>query len=365
MAEAGVAVSEDGSQNSSGGSSGDAAIKKNKGAKVVKSRYMQIGKSKVAKKNLANVTVCSGGKVPERGSSGTPTRRSVAPQKVTSVPGVPFSALDGSLFGKDDLQSTLLDGHKIVRPDFDLSVINDKTMQRPTPKSTIPEQRKPKRDATPTNIVPDDMIEMIESQTLLLTYLTMKMQKNLSRLEEKAERNLLLVNEEKDQLQEKVHRLKRERSLLQREKQLSDLLEKQADALAPTIEAKEPFKHNYRTFATALDCTRHQLPIKDIHVMGNRQKYLEELQKHLSSTLSLLEETMPSYAGENADSLSTIKELENIVLKTDEELSRSFRQVLDLSFKANKEISLQSQKAVEDNCELEVVRQWYFDQALP
>ncbi|KAE8632448.1 hypothetical protein XENTR_v10001551 [Xenopus tropicalis] len=323
MSEAGVAATEDGSQNSSGGSSGDATLKKSKGTKVVKSRYMQIGKSKVSKNSLANTTVCSGGKVPERGSGGTPTRRSVAPPKAKIAPGVPSVALDGSLFAKEDLQSTLLDGHRIARPDLDLSVINDRTMQKITPRPAVTsEQKKPKRDTTPVNIVPEDMVEMIESQTLLLTYLTMKMQKNLLRLEEKAEKNLLLVNDQKDQLQEKMHMLKRDLTLLQREKRLRDLIEKQDEVLTPFVTNKDPFKDNYTTFATALDCTRHQLPIKNIHITGNRHKYLEELQKHLAITKSLLEEIMPSYASENAESFETIKDLENIVLKTDEELAR-------------------------------------------
>ncbi|XP_053320267.1 HAUS augmin-like complex subunit 8 [Spea bombifrons] len=366
MAEAGAVVLGDGSQNSSGGSSGDVAIKKNKGPHVVKSRYMQYDKGKIAKKNLSNTTVCSGGKASDKSGSGTPTRRSIAPQRMKGLPGVPSSAMDGNLFWKEDLQSTLLDGHRAGRPELDLSVINDKTMQRSTPKSvSASEQKKAKKDTSSVNAFPDDMVEMLESQTLLLTYLAMKMQKNLGRLEEKAERSLLIVSDEKDHLQEMVHKLRREKMLFQREEELKDLLEKQTEALAPSVEAKETFKDNYRTFALALDCTRHQLPIKDIHIAGTRQRYLEELQKHLEISKSLLDETVSSSSGENAELFGTIKDLEDTVRKTDAELSRTFHQVLDLSFKVNKEISLQNQKAVEESCELDVVKQWYFDQAIP
>ncbi|KAG8454854.1 hypothetical protein GDO86_001177, partial [Hymenochirus boettgeri] len=275
MSEAGVTSLDDGAQNSSGGSNEDAKFKKNKGAKVIKSRYMQIAKSKVSKNSLTNSTICTSGKVPEKGSGGTPTRRSIVPQKLRSIPGVPLTTLEGSLFVKDDLQSTLLDGHKIARPDLDLSVINDRTMQKITPRSLVTsDQKKHKKDSTPISIVPEDMVEMIESQTLLLTFLTMKMQKNVTRLEEKAERSLLLMNKQKGHLQEKVHVLKREQSLHHREEQLCHLLEIQDEVLAPTIAVKEPFKDNYIKFATALDCTRHQLPIKDIHIVGSRHRYL-------------------------------------------------------------------------------------------
>ncbi|KAM3937368.1 HAUS augmin-like complex subunit 8 [Leptodactylus fuscus] len=351
---------ENGSQNNSGSSSGDSALKKVKGPKVVKSRYMQYDKPKITKKNnVANTTILSAGKSQEKGRSGTPTRRSVAPQKFKATPGT------GSFSFKDDLQSTLLDGHKIARPELDFSVINDKTMQKLTPKSlSTSEQRKPKREATPISSVPEDIIEMYESQTLIFTYLTMKMQKNIRRLEEKAERNLLLVHDEKSKLQEKVQQLKRELLLHRREEQLNDLLEKQAESLAPSAAAAVQFQDHYTSFATALDCTRHQLPIKDLHITGTRQRFLEDIQKHLGSTISLLEEITPSSANDNTDLLDNTKKLEDIVHQTDAELSRSLRQVLDLSSKVNKEVSLQSQKLVEENSETEVVRHCYFDQAI-
>uniref|UniRef100_A0A8C5QDE0 HAUS augmin like complex subunit 8 n=1 Tax=Leptobrachium leishanense TaxID=445787 RepID=A0A8C5QDE0_9ANUR len=123
-----------------------------------------------------------------------------------------------------------------------------------------------------------------------------QMQKNLSRLEEKAERNLLLVNDEKDHLQEKVYKLKRENLLLDREEKLHDMLDKQAEALAPSIEVEETFKNNYKTFATALDCTRHQLPIKDIHVMGTRQRYLGIRNLHFFIILFICDCALPFLA---------------------------------------------------------------------
>ncbi|XP_069818394.1 HAUS augmin-like complex subunit 8 [Dendropsophus ebraccatus] len=350
MAESGPNSLENGSQNSSGGSSGDAAMKKIKGAKVVKSRYMQYEKPKITKKNnVVNTTILSAGKSQEKSGSVTPTRRSMAPQRFKAPP--------------DDLQSTLLDGHKIARPELDFSVINDKTMQKLTPKSQpVSELRKPKREATSISGMSEDMIDMIESQTLIFTYLAMKMQKNITRLEEKAERSLLLVHDEKTQLQEKVQQLKRDLFINRREEQLNDLLEKQAEPLAPSAAATAQFKEHYKSFATTLDCTRHQLPIKDIHITGTRQRFLEDIQKHLAYTKSLLEEAMSSPANDNVNLLDTIKNLEDTVLKTDSELSRSLHQVLDLSFKVNKEVSLQNQKLVEKNSEMEVVRQWYFDQ---
>ncbi|XP_073449127.1 HAUS augmin-like complex subunit 8 [Aquarana catesbeiana] len=357
MADAGS-----GSQNSSGGSSGDMAVKKKKAApKLVKSRYMQYDKPKIVKKpNVENSIVSSAGKAQDRGGNGTPTRRSVLPQRLKAPSAMNASVAEGSLFSKEDLQSTLLEGHKFVRPELDFSVINDRS-----PKcSSTSEQKKTKWKPVPVSSVPIDMMDIYESQTLLLTYLTLKMEKNITRLKEKAERNLLLATEEKNQLQERVHQLKHDLSLTRSQIQLDDLLEKQAEGLVPSSAAMKPFKDSYTSFATAVDCTRHQLPINNIHVAGTRQRYLDNIQKHLSTTKSLLEEAVPHSCDESIDLLAPIKSLEEIALKTDTELSRSLHQVLDLSYKVNKEISLRSQKSVEENCEVDVMKQWYFEQAI-
>ncbi|XP_073514302.1 HAUS augmin-like complex subunit 8 isoform X9 [Phyllobates terribilis] len=292
------------------------------GPKVVKSRYMQYDKPKNTKKNVTNTTVLSAGKSQEKGGSGTPTRKSVLPQKFKVPP--------------------------------------DKTLPKGTTKPlSASEQRKPKKE---TNVSPEEIIEMYESQTLLFTYLTEKMQKNIRRLEEKAERSLLLLHNEKTQLQENVQQLKRELSLTRREEQLDDLLENQAEFLAPSTATTTQFKDDYTSFATALDCTRHQLPIKDIHITGTRQRFLEDIQKHLSSTISLLEEATSSSATDNVVILATIKNLDDVVHKTEEELSRTLHQIMELSFKVDKDVALQSQKLVEDHTEVEVVKNWYFSQ---
>lgn len=338
------------------------AVKKKKAApKLVKSRYMQYDKPKIVKKpNVENSIVSSAGKAQDRGGNGTPTRRSVLPQRLKAPSAMNASVAEGSLFSKEDLQSTLLEGHKFVRPELDFSVINDRS-----PKcSSTSEQKKTKWKPVPVSSVPIDMMDIYESQTLLLTYLTLKMEKNITRLKEKAERNLLLATEEKNQLQERVHQLKHDLSLTRSQIQLDDLLEKQAEGLVPSSAAMKPFKDSYTSFATAVDCTRHQLPINNIHVAGTRQRYLDNIQKHLSTTKSLLEEAVPHSCDESIDLLAPIKSLEEIALKTDTELSRSLHQVLDLSYKVNKEISLRSQKSVEENCEVDVMKQWYFEQAI-
>ncbi|KFV62434.1 HAUS augmin-like complex subunit 8, partial [Dryobates pubescens] len=200
----------------------------------------------------------------------------------------------------------------------------------------------------------------LESQTLLLTYLRIKAGKNLSEMEKKAEQNLLKLCEEKQRQQEKLCKLKREILLKEREQKLSEALDKQVEILSPLVPACEQFKEQYKSFAVSLDATRHELPTKDIHIEGDTQAYLDELQKQLAITQGLLTEVMPSFSGESAKACSMLKELKEVSQKLDGELQRSFTQVQNLSFEVSKEVSLHNQRVCEENHGLDVVKHWYF-----
>ncbi|KAJ1085589.1 hypothetical protein NDU88_005719 [Pleurodeles waltl] len=366
MADVGSAPSENVSNNSSG-SSNEITVKKPKGGKMVQSRYMQqYDKKKVAKVNLQNTTICSGVKPPERTGSGTPTRRSVAPQRFKAPSGLPPGTLDSTIFGKGDLQSTLLEGHKIARPDLDLSVINDKTFQRKTPKALFKADAKPpKKEPPPVPAVPEEVLAMNEAQTQLLTLLRLEIQKDMCRLEEKAEKNLLLVCEEREKLQKKVHEQKHRLSLLKREQQLAEVLASQTAVLMPSTAKDDQFKSVYKTFATALDSTRHELPIKNIHVEGSSEDYLEKLEKHLTVTESLLAEFMPPWSEENSKALTKTKELEEVALCIDTDLPSTLTEIIHLAFKVSKESTLQNQQKIEDTQGVDSVKPWYFvDQSL-
>ncbi|XP_030074164.1 HAUS augmin-like complex subunit 8 [Microcaecilia unicolor] len=361
MAESGVASLEDGANRSG---SNDPTVKKTKGVRFVKARYMQYDKRKLGKSNLVNSTAFSGAKIPEKAGSGTPTRKSCLLQKLKIPTAGVSNALDGAELSKNDLQSTLMEGDKLVRPDLDLSaVVNERTFHRNTPKSLVKaEQRTPKMESLPLPAVPEGMIGMLESQTLLLSYLSLKMQKNISRLEEKAEKNLLLVCEEKENLQQKVYEQKRKLLLCKKDLDLAELLAKQAEVLTPSFAEDNRFKNDYKAFATALDSTRHELPMKHIHAEGNRQKYLDELQQHLAVTEKLLAVITPDCSEENSKAFNAAKELEEVTLKIDTDLPRSLALVLNLSYKVSKETALQNQKVTEETQSQETVKPWYFDE---
>ncbi|XP_035748241.1 HAUS augmin-like complex subunit 8 [Egretta garzetta] len=328
------------------------------GGRIVKSRYLQYDK-KDAKKDISTDSFSTYTAKPSPAAK----LRSVLPEKFKTSVGIVSSSLNQSSFEKGDLQSTLLDEDKISRPDLDLSAINDKTVRRktPGPNSACKENTETCQNPPKEENDSDALMEELESQTLLLTYLRLKAGKNLAELEKKAEKNLLMLCEEKERQEEKLCELKREILLKEREQKLDDALDKQMEVLSPLVPVCEQFKEQYKSFAVSLDATRHELPIKNIHIEGDMLTYLDELRKQFSITQELLAEVMPSCSEDSSKAFSVLKELKEVSQKLDKELQRSFTQVQNLSFEVSKEVSLHNQRICEENHGLDVVKHWYFN----
>lgn len=48
----------------------------------------------------------------------------------------------------------------------------------------------------------------------------------------------------------------------------------QIAALTPVVETAKQFTNDYKTFATAVDATRHELPVKNFYIDGDRREFL-------------------------------------------------------------------------------------------
>ncbi|NXA90026.1 HAUS8 protein, partial [Melanocharis versteri] len=201
----------------------------------------------------------------------------------------------------------------------------------------------------------------LESETLLLTFLRIKAEKKVAKMEEEAEKNLLMLCEEKRRQQQKLWELKREILLEERERKLNETLDKQIEVLSPLVAVCEQFKEQYKSFAASLDATRHELPIKNIHVEGDKQTYLDELGKQLMITQELLADVMPNHSEDSAKALGALKELKEVSQQLNKGLQRSFADVQNLSFQASKEVSLHNQYTCEENRGVDVVKHWYFN----
>ncbi|XP_064493098.1 HAUS augmin-like complex subunit 8 isoform X1 [Pseudopipra pipra] len=336
---------------------GQAPVAKRKGGRTVQSRYLQYDK-----KNTEKGASASSSSLCAAPPSSAAKPKSVLSQKHETSVGVGHS-LSQSIFENGDLQSTLLDEEKIKRPDLDLSAINDKTIHKKSDCSESAEEGDAWTQTEKTGAETDssDSMTELESETLLLTYLRIETGKNLAKLEEKAEKNLMMLSEEKQRQQEKLLELKREILLKEREQKLSEALDKQIEVLSPLVPVCEQFQKQYKSFAASLDATRHELPIKNIHIEGDKQAYLDELGKQLKITRELLTEIMPSHSEDCAKALTALKELKEVSQKLDKELQRSFREVQNLSFEVSKEVSLHNQSACEEKHGLDVVKRWYFN----
>ncbi|XP_035423607.1 HAUS augmin-like complex subunit 8 [Cygnus atratus] len=346
--------------NSSGAAvaDGEGSEKKRKGGRIVSSRYLQYEKKDPKKDTTANSFSKSISKAP---SAVKP--KSVPSQKSKTSAGVASGSLNQSSFEKNDLQSTLLDGDKITRPDLDLSAINDKTTLKKTSgsKSSCKKDTGTRGKKQKSKCDPDVLMEVLGSQTLILTYLRAMVGKDVAELEKKAEENLLMLCEEKEREQEKLYELKREVLLKEREQRLEEALDKQMEVLSPLVSVLGRFKEQYKSFAASLDATRHELPMRNIHIEGDMPTYLDEMRKQLTITQELLAEVMPSYSEESAKACSVLKDIKEVSQELDKELQRSFAQVQNLSYEVSKEISLHNQSICEDNYGLDVVKHWYFN----
>uniref|UniRef100_A0A2K5L2H2 HAUS augmin like complex subunit 8 n=1 Tax=Cercocebus atys TaxID=9531 RepID=A0A2K5L2H2_CERAT len=328
-----------------------AGRRKNDRGRVIESRYLQYEK-KTTQKAPAGDGSQTRGKMSEGG------RKSSLLQK---------SKADNSGVGKGDLQSTLLEGHGTAPPDLDLSAINDKSIIRKTPQLAKTIAKKPESTSfsAPRKKSPDlsEAMEMMESQTLLLTLLSVKMENNLAEFERRAEKNLLIMCKEKEKLQKKAHELKRRLLLSQRKRELADVLDAQIDMLSPFEAVATRFKEQYRTFATALDTTRHELPVRSIYLEGDGQQLLDALQRELVTTQHLLAALDVGDSEENVQVLDLLSELKDVTEKKDLRLgSQKKVQVLELSAEVSKEAALANQEVWEETQGMAPPSQWYFNQ---
>ncbi|XP_072553170.1 HAUS augmin-like complex subunit 8 isoform X1 [Salminus brasiliensis] len=318
--------------NNSGNNSG--ARRKTKPAgTVVKSRYMQTEKKSSAVKSNESILVSARPASPKAGGV-QKLRVSAAPRRFSSVhtdhnsTSVMPSILETSSFGGNILQSTALDDH-CLRPDFDLSVIKENI-------------------ASPRAVDPKAQKRNLELETLILAFLTAKIEHNTFKLKEEAERNLLIMMEEEERLRSKVMGMKRRYLLLEKQKQLNDLLDLQVAALTPAAETATHFTEEYKVFATAIDTTRHELPVKNLHVEEDHGKFLDKAVGCLKQSQRVLEEYVNDISTDGGSAAECLKEIKNTAHEIDQQLVSVSSDLLELSTLVSRETVLVQQSTEED-----------------
>lgn len=320
----------------------------------MESRYLQYDKK--AKK----VSVAAKGEKPPEG------------RKASTVPGE-----ESQLIGTGNLQSTMLEGHGMNPPDLDLSAIDDKILSRKAlrPDSDITDKAKSTSFAScdrkgilqKKSLDLQETMERMESQTLLMTLLSVKMENNLALLEEKAEKDLAAMCREKERLQRQAVELRRQLLLRQKQQELSKALDAQIELLSPLQSVLERFKENYKTLGSALDTTRHELPVQAVHMEGSGRELLDDLEPALRTTVQLLgdlsicsPDTSAQVQGASAQLDYLLKEMKALVAEKDLELRRLVSEVEELSSQASKEAALTNQEVWEEAAGTLTSSQWYF-----
>ncbi|KAM4574962.1 HAUS augmin-like complex subunit 8 [Fundulus diaphanus] len=307
------------------------------GGTIVKSRYLQSAeKASLSKSNsLTNESTA----LPQRPSSPKPTSvksKVGTPTKCTTTPqalGESTSSRDAdpSFLRRSILQSTFTDGH-CFRPDFDISVIKDKTV--------IENAKEPERH-------PENEKRVVEMQTFLLTYLTAKMESNTAKFKAEAEAKLLQKMKEERRLHSTVKEKKCQYLLMEKKKQLNDLLDNQIDMLTPVAEGANQFTKDYNCFASAVDTTRHELPVKNFYINGDGREFLEKAEACLKETETLLQEcTHGDHVG-NSTSLECLREMKTKSKEISQQLSGTCSELLKLSSLVCRH-SVQAQQGIEE-----------------
>ncbi|XP_043910705.1 HAUS augmin-like complex subunit 8 [Protopterus annectens] len=350
-----LSSSGDGTDNSSS----SMHLKKAKAGKTVKSRYMAYDGKTLRKASSSSVIVKqsplvstaldSTMKLPDRGRS--PGRKSMAPQKFKVPTSGQKSYLDTTTCV---LQSTLMEGHRID-PQCDLSAIYAENSSVAKIDTSVPKIE----PITPTSTVSEDVLDQMESQTLLLYFLTLQTEKHNSKLEEEAERSLLIATEEKQKLQQQLNYLRRNVLIRRTEEEQLEFLEKQIEVLEPSAAGLVNFKKEYKTFASALDTTRHELPIKNFYIKGDKQVFLDEIQHHLLGSKIFLDKVTTKQS-ENAEVSNLMKKLQEVILEMDVELKRTIPDILEISSDVSKDVALHSQALYEQTHDMGTVKNWYF-----
>ncbi|XP_028260097.1 HAUS augmin-like complex subunit 8 isoform X2 [Parambassis ranga] len=305
-------------------------------ATIVKSRYLQSAeKSSLSKSNSLTESFA----MPLRPSSpklsgvkpklGTPPRRSIAPRALATS--VISHDSEPSLLGKSVLQSTFTDGH-CSRPDFDISVIKDKMV--------IENAAEPKRN-------PETEKRDIEMQTFLLAYLTAKMEHNTAKLKAKAEARLLQEMNEEQMLRAEVKEKKRQYLVAEKKRLVNELLDLQIAALTPVADAAKQFTQDYKSFATAVDTTRHELPYKNFYIDGDRREFLDKAEACLKESEKLLLQCTEGDYKDNSTSLECLRDIKTTSKDISQQLSGAFSDLLELSASVSRH-TVHVQQALEE-----------------
>eukprot|EP00062_Callorhinchus_milii_P013552 gi/632961766/ref/XP_007896942.1/ PREDICTED: HAUS augmin-like complex subunit 8 isoform X1 [Callorhinchus milii] len=252
------------------------------------------------------------------------------------------------------LHSTGLE-ESMLPPNWDLSFVQSESTEIRNPENTM--------SILETSLCPmseADAIEQLEFDAILYMYMAVMREENLVKYQDKAERNLLLIEEENELLRREVFHPKQDQLLREKERQLCELMDQQMEILREVVRQVQLFGGQYKALGQALDVTRHSLQTKNILIPGGTREYLEQLKSFLKVTKGILDGFGLGTSTENHEALAGIKDLRELATKTEVKIKSYLTEVEAMASWVSRESALLHQEVDEQDLGMEALAGWIF-----
>ncbi|CAL8253585.1 unnamed protein product [Merluccius merluccius] len=174
------------------------------------------------------------------------------------------------------------------------------------------------------------------------------MEHNTAKLKAQAEARLLEVMEEEERLHNEVQEKKRKYLLMERNKQMNEILDLQIAALTPMAEVSKQFTEDYQTFATAIDTTRHELPLKNCYIEGDRRDFLDKAESCLKKSEKVLVECTHTDQQDSSSAVECLRDMRTASKDIAQQMFGTFSELLELSSQVSR-YTIHTQQAFEED----------------
>lgn len=187
-----------------------------------------------------------------------------------------------------------------------------------------------------------------EMNTILLTYITAKLESINANLRVKAEECLLLNEKKLDILYKMLHDMKHQAYLAEKEMEVKQALDLQITTLNPVAKVVNQFTNYYSSLAEDLVNIQHELSVNKFYISGGKNDFLDQAETFLRKSEDLLIEFRRVDKEENETSLECLKYMKTTSKKVNQQLSSAFSVLLELySLASHHSINVQLAKEEE------------------
>ncbi|XP_072025855.1 uncharacterized protein [Amphiura filiformis] len=174
--------------------------------------------------------------------------------------------------------------------------------------------------------ITQDYLDRVYAVYLQWVFIDSKLRKSFQEQENDAMGQIFALWCENEKMRKRKAELELEMARIKHENHVDEQLEIQRSGLGPIAASSDVYKHQYSTMAHALDTTRHQLPLKGIHVPDDEEQYQGALISALDESEQLLQQLNLSVGTTQGSKVTSfakaMQTLENVVENEDKELKR-------------------------------------------